>query len=52
MTKPRRPKRTTSLTADPGPALRRAAKEARRIAKMHGTAICVLKDGKLVMIRP
>ena len=33
-------------------ALKRAAKEARRIAKMHGTKVWVMKDGKLVGLNP
>lgn len=33
-------------------ALKRAAKEARRIAKMHGTKVWVMRDGKLVGIKP
>ncbi|MBK7084545.1 MAG: hypothetical protein IPH53_07705 [Flavobacteriales bacterium] len=33
-------------------ALKRAAKEARRIAKMHGTKVWVIQDGKLVGIKP
>lgn len=33
-------------------ALKRAAKEARRIAKMHGTKVWVMQDGKLVGLKP
>lgn len=33
-------------------ALKRAAKEARRVAKMHGTKVWYIQDGKLVGIRP
>lgn len=33
-------------------ALRRAAKEARRVAKFHGTPIYVSKNGKIVAIKP
>lgn len=33
-------------------ALKRAAKEARRIAKIHGTKVWVIQDGKLVGIKP
>jgi hypothetical protein len=29
-----------------------AAKEARRVAKMHGTKIWVVKDGKIVELDP
>ena len=35
-----------------GPALRRAAKAARKEARMHGTAICYMKDGKIVTEKP
>ncbi|HYC76795.1 MAG TPA: hypothetical protein VEI02_04115 [Planctomycetota bacterium] len=50
--KSRRLKKPTSLAASAGPALRRAAKDARRIAKMHGTAICYEKDGKIILEKP
>lgn len=33
-------------------ALKRAAKEARRIAKMHGTKVWMMVDGKLVGEKP
>jgi hypothetical protein len=33
-------------------ALRRAARRAREVARMHGTPIYVLKDGKIVAIKP
>jgi len=33
-------------------ALQRAAKEARRMAKMHGTLIWVKVDGKVVGLKP
>lgn len=33
-------------------ALKRAAKEARRVAKMHGTKVWVMQDGKLVGLKP
>lgn len=48
--KPR--KKPTSLVAAAGPALRRAAKDARRIAKMHGTTVVYEKNGKIVIERP
>jgi hypothetical protein len=35
-----------------GRALRRAARRAREIARMHGTAIYVVKNGKIVAIKP
>ncbi len=33
-------------------ALKRSAKEARRLAKMHGTKIWVMQDGKAVGLEP
>lgn len=33
-------------------SLRRAAKQARKIAKMHGTPIYVMKNGKVVAEKP
>ena len=33
-------------------ALKRAAKEARRVARMHGTKVWVVKDGKIVGLEP
>lgn len=35
-----------------GRSLRRAAKEARRIARMHGTPIYISKNGKVVAVKP
>jgi hypothetical protein len=35
-----------------GHSLRRAAKEARRIARMHGTPIYISKNGKVVAVKP
>lgn len=35
-----------------GRALRRAAKEARKIARMHGTPVYIMKDGKVVAEKP
>lgn len=35
-----------------GRALKRAARRAREVARMHGTPIYVLKDGKIVAIKP
>jgi hypothetical protein len=32
--------------------LERGAKEARRIARMHGTKVWIMKDGELVGIKP
>ena len=33
-------------------ALRRAARRAREVARMYGTPIYVVKDGKVVAIKP
>ena len=33
-------------------SLRRAAKAARRIARMHGTPVYVMKNGKVVAEKP
>lgn len=35
-----------------GRALRRAARRARETARMHGTKIYVMKNGKIVAIDP
>ena len=35
-----------------GRALRRSARRAREVARMHGTKIYVLKNGKIVAIKP
>jgi hypothetical protein len=35
-----------------GHALRRAARRAREVARMHGTPIYVVKNGKIVAIKP
>ena len=35
-----------------GKALKEAAKEARRMAKMHGTLVWVKIDGKIVGLKP
>ncbi len=33
-------------------AMKRAAKEARRLAKMHGTKVWYMRDGKLIGEKP
>ena len=33
-------------------AMKEAAKEARRVARMHGTKVWVMKDGKIVGLDP
>ena len=40
------------LTLAIGRALRRAARQARETARKHGTPIYVMKDGKVVAIKP
>lgn len=35
-----------------GRSLRRSAKEARRIARIHGTPVYVMKNGKIVAEKP
>jgi hypothetical protein len=41
-----------SPTASARPALRRAALAARKIARMYGTPIYFLRDGKVVAEKP
>jgi len=45
-------KETRQLTAAAGRALRRAAKVARKTARMHGTPIYLWKNGKVVAEKP
>jgi hypothetical protein len=52
MKPPSRPKRSESFAAGVGRALRRAAKTARKTARMHGTPIYVVEDGKIIAKRP
>jgi hypothetical protein len=40
------------LTLAAGRALRRAAKAARKTARMHGTPVYVWKNGKVVAEKP
>jgi len=49
---PTRPKRPESFAAGVGRALRQAAKAARKTARMHGTPIYIVVDGKVVAKRP
>jgi len=48
---PKRPRRDDFCGAV-GRSLRRAAKEARRIARMHGKPIYISKNGKVVAVKP
>ena len=45
-------KESKRLTAAAGQALRRAAKVARKTARMHGTPVYYWKDGKVVAEKP
>jgi hypothetical protein len=45
-------KQTKNSLSGVGPALRRAAKAARKIARMYGTPIYILRDGKIVAEKP
>jgi hypothetical protein len=40
------------FTTAAGRALRRAARTARKTAKMHGTPIALWKEGKVIAIKP
>lgn len=44
--------KVTELAKEVGKALRRAAKQARKTARMHGTPIAIMKDGKVISIKP
>ena len=52
MRKKVRPQNSKEFSAAVGRALRRAAKVARRTARMHGTPIYIWKDGKVVAEKP
>lgn len=49
--KPKRLK-PNPLSAAVGRSLRRAAKAARKTARMHGTPIYIWRDGKVVAVKP
>jgi hypothetical protein len=51
MVKKRR-KAVPTTAAKVGRALRRAAKDARKIARMHGLPIYVWENGKIAAIKP
>ncbi len=44
--------RQQDFAAGVGRALRRAAKDARKTARMYGTPVYVLKNGKIVAEKP
>jgi hypothetical protein len=48
----KRPKRKESFAAGVGRGLRRAARAAREVARMHGTPIFVWENGKVVAKDP
>jgi hypothetical protein len=51
--KDKRTRMSSSATAAKvGRALRRAAKDARRTARMHGVPIYVWENGKVVAVKP
>jgi hypothetical protein len=52
MTRSKRPKRKESFAAGVGRGLRRAARTARKIARMYGTPIYVWENGKVVAKDP
>ena len=45
-------KETQAFVRSVGRALRRAAKAARKTARIHHTPICIWKDGKVVTKKP
>jgi hypothetical protein len=47
-----RPRTSKEFSAAVGRPLRRAAKVARKTARMHGTPIYIWKDGKVVAEKP
>jgi len=51
-TRSKPPKRKESFAAGVGRGLRRAARTARKIARMYGTPIYVWENGKVVAIDP
>lgn len=52
MKKPKVQKETQEFSAAVGRALRRAAKDARKIARMYGTPVYYWKNGKVVAEKP
>ena len=51
-TRSKPPKRKESFAAGVGRGLRRAARTARKIARMYGTPIYIWENGKVVAIDP
>ena len=52
MTAKSRAIKPNALSRAVGRSLRRAAKEARKVARRHGTPVYVMKDGKIVAEKP
>ena len=52
MTRKTKPQSSKEFSAAVGRALRRAAKVARKTARMHGTPVYIWKDGKVVAEKP
>jgi hypothetical protein len=48
----KRPQKPNELSRAVGKALRRAGKQARIVAKAHGTPVYIWKDGKVVAEKP
>ena len=46
------PKKPESFAAGVGRGMRRAARTAREVARVHGTPIYVWEDGKVVAKKP
>lgn len=51
-TRPKRQKKAESFAAGVGRGLRRAARTAREVARMHGTPVYVWENGKVVAKDP
>jgi hypothetical protein len=52
MKSPNRKKSVKDFATPVGRALRRAAKVARKIARMHGTPVYIWRGGKIVAEKP
>ena len=52
MTPAQQKKKTDDFAKGVGQALRRAARDARKTARMYGTPIYVLENGKVVATKP
>jgi hypothetical protein len=52
MKKPKAPNSSRDFVIAVGHALRRAARTARKIARMHGTPVYIWQDGKVVAEKP